>query len=381
MHNLNFVAVVAEFNPVTGGHRYLVKKAKEITGLPVLAILSGNFVQRGEPAVIGKFDRAKLALDIGADVVIELPTVFALSSAPDFAYGAIKWLSACKNIKYLIFGSECGDLKRLQKAADEVSLASNSTKIKSALKTGKSFATSVLDGLTAETQSVLKLPNNLLGVEYLKAIKSLDSHLVPITISRKGAHGQADTENFFSSSAVRELLINGNYDSDQIIFDAKLHKPFLSVNNFEKPIKCAFVKASRKDLAKINGASEGIENLLAKTLADPKSLTEILDNTACKRYGRAKLSRFAFCTLLDIKKTDLKLAKTITPYFHILAVKDKKLLAPLAGGRAKLITKKADTERLSVGAKKIFNIDVLATKLYAAVGGGTNPNADFETKL
>ena len=130
---MNFVGIIAEHNPFTSGHRYLIKKAKELTGLPVLIIMSGNFVQRGELAIFDKYTRAKHAIQGGADVVIELPTVFATSPAPDFALGAVKTLSALP-VSHLIFGSECGDIAKLSEIANNNSLFQNSSSIKQNLK-------------------------------------------------------------------------------------------------------------------------------------------------------------------------------------------------------------------------------------------------------
>ena len=153
---MKFTAIICEHNPLSLGHIKILSEAKKL-GNPIICIMSGNFVQRGEPAILDKYTRASHTIMAGADVVIELPTIFALSSAPDFAFGAVNILNSLNNVEYLLFGSECGNINELTKVAENLLLENNQTKekIKENLKSGKSFASSVIN-----EHPILQKPNN-----------------------------------------------------------------------------------------------------------------------------------------------------------------------------------------------------------------------------
>jgi predicted nucleotidyltransferase len=141
---MEFSAIIAEYNPLTNGHIHHIKETKEKLGLPIVCIMSGNFVQRGEIAVLNKYTRAKHAILAGADIVIELPTIFSLSSAQDFAYGAIKTLSAIGSVKYLSFGSELGDIEKLKSIANELIELENQKSSNIFSKSGKTYASNMI---------------------------------------------------------------------------------------------------------------------------------------------------------------------------------------------------------------------------------------------
>ncbi len=210
---LKTVAIIAEFNPFHNGHELIIRKARELTGADrVVILMSGDYVQRGAPAITARHVRAKMALLGGADAVLNYPTRFATSSAEGFAENAIRLLSDLNCIDTLMFGSECGDLERMQEAARALHQESDSfsAKLHEGLKNGLSFAKARAEALP-EFADVLNGPNNILGVEYLKAILKTGSKIVPWTISREGAPHQDESVigKLSSAAAVRHALITG----------------------------------------------------------------------------------------------------------------------------------------------------------------------------
>ncbi len=208
------VAIVAEFNPFHNGHKYIIEKAKELTGADrCLIMMSGDFVQRGAPAIIDKFSRTKMALSCGADMILELPVYYSTGSAEFFAMGAVSILERLGVIDYLCFGSECGDIDLLKRAADIVlSEPAEYSKILTAhLKNGASYAASRDHALSHFIPSdVLSSPNNILAIEYIKALKRTNSAINPITIKRCGEDYNSDVLNeMASATAIRNMLFNG----------------------------------------------------------------------------------------------------------------------------------------------------------------------------
>ncbi len=211
------VGIIAEYNPFHNGHAYQIAKAKEITGADYcVVVMSGNFVQRGVPAFMDKFLRTKAALQNGADLVLELPLYYAASSAESFAMGAVTLLDKLGIVDFLCFGSECGDIESLSALASALS-DENPTfknKLKQLLKTGLSYPAARSQALTtsfphlADKLSLMQEPNNILGIEYVKALKKRDSAIIPCTIARAGAdyHETTLQDSFSSADAIRHSL-------------------------------------------------------------------------------------------------------------------------------------------------------------------------------
>lgn len=199
---MKVVGLITEYNPFHNGHKYHIEEARRVTGADyVIAVMSGNFVQRGAPAIIDKYSRSKMALQNGADIVFELPVCFSTASAEYFAHGAVSLLDKLGVVDYICFGSECGDIQLLKKAAclltDKSKLIDE--RIQAYIKDGQSYpaarTNALLKTLEAEgipdgelIEKIINEPNNILGIEYIKAILRLNSNIQPITIQRKAAH-------------------------------------------------------------------------------------------------------------------------------------------------------------------------------------------------
>ncbi len=201
---MKICAIISEFNPFHSGHKYLIDEIKKQGFTHIVAIMSGNFVERGEPAIVSKESRIKAALLNGIDLVIELPTVKVLNSAEKYAAAAVETAQKLGCIDALVFGSECGNTKTLEKASDILESQEFKLIFKKYISLGNSFPKSkflALKDLTDDKDviSALKNPNNILGIEYIKALKKLKSNIKPITIKRNN--------NFLSSSEIRNLII------------------------------------------------------------------------------------------------------------------------------------------------------------------------------
>ena len=245
---MTVTGIIAEYNPLHKGHEYQLKEARRLTGADyIIVVMSGCFTQRGTPAVLDKYDRAHMALSCGADLVLELPTRFACASAEYFASGAVSVLNRLGCVDYLCFGSECGDTQALRSAAALLSRAEKSPEyqhsLREAQKGGLSFPTArsralessrgtLSESFSEADASLFSLPNNILGIEYCRALDVLKSPIRPITIRRRGnyhdtelkeAHGGATSIKasstpdapFSSASAIRTALKNtGSSDTD-----------------------------------------------------------------------------------------------------------------------------------------------------------------------
>lgn len=371
---MNFTAIICEINPLTMGHKKLIEEAKKLTNNPIICIMSGNFVQRGEPAILDKYTRAKLAIKAGADIVIELPTIFALSSAPDFAFGAIKFLNSIKNIEYLCFGSECGDINTLYKLLDEkISTPNNTAKL--LIDSGASIATAQCSLLGDYAK-----PNNILGIEYLKAIKQTNSHIRPLTIKREDNYNDNNIKYTASATALRKLISEENFNELSKVApqlsDIKPSK-YSNLITFYKLLEFSIKTSNAVDLATINGVSEGIENRILK--AYTQSLDPIKTITT-KRYPEGKVKRILCCSLLKITKELVYNAKNADcTYLKVLAVKNKKILSFLP--HDKLVIKKEDYNKLNDNQLNVIKIDLLASRIYSCINTSYPPTSDFTNKI
>lgn len=241
---MKVVGIIAEYNPFHDGHAYHIRRAKELTGADfALVVMSGNFVQRGVPAVMDKYRRAEAALKHGADVVFELPVPAATGGADYFARGAVAMLAATQTVDYLCFGSESGELSVLSAVADLIGEepAQYREALRFFLKQGSSYAAARQEAvrrILGETYAgVLDTPNNALGIEYLKALRKFSSPIIPVTVKRSvsGYHETGATS--FSASALRGCLTNPETFSELSgILSADLYEHYLSLYGQEFPV-------------------------------------------------------------------------------------------------------------------------------------------------
>lgn len=357
---MSFCGIICEYNPLHFGHIYHMQKTREIIkdlkGL--ICVMSGNFVQRGEIAVADKYTRAKWAILAGADIVLELPTVFAVSPAKDFAYGGINILSHINGVKYLSFGSEYGDIEKLKDFAKKL----NDADISKQLKSGVSYA-------SAFSQSGMYQSNNILGAEYLSAINQLGADIISVTIKREGGYNDlSGTGGFMSASAIRNMLCGGNYGS---VSSSVPDYVFNDLTGFKHCEDALFDMVIYKILSlgaqKIEDyayVSEGLHNRIYAAALKSRSMQSLRENIITKRYPAAKINRILLALLLDITKEKARAAKKSPPYARVLAVKSgsENMLSEIKG--IKLIKRAEDYKTINSG---VIDTDILATLIYSKI--------------
>lgn len=296
-------AVICEFNPFHNGHKYLLESAKKVLKEPIIAIMSGSFTQRGEVAVCDKFVRAKSALENGADLVLELPVVFSLSGAEGFAKAGAAIASAFDCTNHLAFGSESGDCELLKKSANAVCDERVQALVRDGMKNGGYYPRELESAVKAvfgdEVSSVLCKPNNILAVEYIKALSS--TSVEPFSVARTGvAHdSRIAGEGFASASHIREMLRNGE--------NAKKYAPYVPdeitfSENLDRPLLYRLRTMTREEISKLPDVGEGLENRIADAAMQCSTSAEIADFVKTKRYTHARIRRILSCALLGIEK-------------------------------------------------------------------------------
>ncbi|MBW6409774.1 nucleotidyltransferase [Clostridium weizhouense] len=389
--------IITEYNPFHKGHQYHLNNCKLDTNADyIVCVMSGNFMQRGIPALIDKWKRTEMALKNGVDLVIELPLVYSLSSAEHFAFGSVSLLNSLNIIDNLYFGSEEGNVKTLESISSV--LISEPEKYKSMLKNYLSLglpfhlsrAKSLSDFFKSDNISdIISNSNNILGIEYIKALKLLNSSITPMTIKRIGAkYNEKKLNNDFSSAtSIRNHLKNGclkdlkNYlpkESYDILYKLSCENyPFIFEKDMFKYIKYKLLidDTSLKTLPDI---SEGLDNKILKELLNSSSLDELILNSKSKRYTYTRINRILAQSFLNLEKYDLlNLSKQPTPYCRILGFtsKGKEIL--------KNIKKNSDIDIITKVPKKNINdhmkIDILGTKTYSLLNPKVNPMQDYLT--
>ncbi len=331
-------AIICEFNPLHTGHKKLIDFAKSISD-KVVCIMSGNYTQRGLPACAEKYLRAKHAILAGADMVVELPTIYATASAQNFAFGAID-IANQLNVDFLVFGSESGSIQDLQIIAHQLTSALVNDKIKEKVKQGHSYPKAVSLALQSE---ILDSPNNMLAIEYLKALNSSNSKIIPITIKRENNYNTTNIDQFASSSALRtNQLLRKKYSFDFVTkdIDDTIESTFCSYAPH------ALSTISKETWLQVEGVTEGIENrfLLASKNFGYGAL---LEQVKTKRYTQAKLQRIILNAILNITKKDVECAKQNFTEIVVLAIEESFTQLLHKCTAASTITQNADRLYLS----------------------------------
>lgn len=383
---MKFCAVICEYNPFHNGHRYQLEQIRKQSGCDkILCVMSGNFTQRGEAAVFHKSVRARHAVENGADAVIELPTAFAVSSAELFAGGAVHLIAALPSVSTLAFGCENGEKEGFLTAA-KASLSEDKefkAALKENMKDGTSYAKAhtqtVLAFNSDVDESLLTSPNNILGVEYCKAILKERAQIDPLPLPRVGG-GYADTAMFknFSSAAALRLALNDPASKakklvkknvpENVLDDLRGYRPL----PYETAALAALIMRDGEEIAQCPDCSEGLENRLkAMTKTNPQ-YDDMLNKVVSKRYTLSRLKRILAQTLLKLRLKDVKDYLEEPLYLNVLAVKkegSEELLSALNEGAFPVIVRKSDALGLKKDALDCFLTDVRANDLYNVLSG------------
>lgn len=309
------IGIICEYNPFHNGHIYHINKIKEtFKDSMIIAVMSGNFTQRGIPSILSKNEKTTIALNNNIDLVVELPTIYATQGADIFAYGAVSILNELK-VDYLVFGSESNDIKKLEDIAEfQLKNSTYHEKVKNYLKEGFNYPTAMAKALENNNIST---PNDLLGLSYIKAIKILNSNIIPLTIKRTNDFHSKDLDDVISSAtAIREAISNKN--------DIKKYVPAEVLNILKEKKEIDFfhflkykIITEGPNIKKYLTVDEGIENRIIKVIKDCNSLDELIKKIKTKRYTYNKLSRMFIHILCSITKDDAIENKEIS-YIRIL---------------------------------------------------------------
>ena len=395
------IGIIAEYNPFHNGHLYQIQKAKELTGADtVIAVMSGNFTQRGETSLINKFEKAKMALQNEVDMVIELPTIYSISSAENFALGGVKILNEIGNIDYLVFGIEEENLEKLQAIADVLVNEDNEFKrnIKEELNKGNSYPKAreialkkVL--LSENVENIMQKPNNILAIEYLKALKTTNSKIKPIAIKRKNTmHNDENiNENYASGTYIRKLFIENNFNEIRKVVPKYTYERLLelknqgayvsSINDFSDIVIYKIRTMTKEEISQIADVNEGLENIIKLASTTCKTIDEIVEKVSTKRYTKTRISRILTYILLDITKSEIEQSKNANPYIRVLGINKKFEGILKTINNDKLITSLKKFEENN-GENQLLNIDKKATEIYTIkYPKSVQANLDYTSKF
>lgn len=385
------LGIIAEYNPFHNGHLFHLNESKKLTGSSyTVAIMSGNFTQRGNTSIIDKWSKAKSAIECGVDLVVELPVLYSTSSAENFAEGAIKILDSLKVVDYLSFGAETADINLLNNIATVLNEEPKEYKslLSEELKKGLSYPKARENALMIylndikKYSNVLSSPNNILGIEYIKALKKYNSIIQPIAMPRhESGHNDLNYHgNIASSTAIRNITKNNGFDIlrnlmpepsyTNLIKNIKVGHVVPDLSVFEKEIIFNLRKMSIYDISQLPDVSEGLEFAIKNAANSCNSLVELLNIIKSKRYTQTRIQRILLYSLLGITKKDIAISKKAQPYVRVLGFneKGKYLISEVAKANPKLniITsvKKFTDKNLNRNLKSMLEKDIWATDVY-----------------
>lgn len=319
--------LIVEYNPFHNGHLYHIEQTRKVTGADrLVCVMSGNFIQRGEPAITNKWARAEMALSAGIDLVIELPYPFAMSSAEYFAFGAVKLLDSLGIVDAVCFGSESGSIESLGSAArillDEPE--GYRALLKRQLSKGVSYPsareaaldTYMKENTTTSADSVLNSPNNILGVEYLKALKKTESSIRAFTIVRNSNtyNDEALSGSISSATSIRKAILSGGPIPEEAIPASAcniLSREFssgrgpVSPGAYENLLLAAIRTKSSAELSRLPFVAEGLQNRIKEAACVSGSWEELMEKAATRRYTRTRLQRILFNSLIGLTAEEL----------------------------------------------------------------------------
>ncbi len=336
---MKIAAIITEYNPFHNGHEYQIKKTRELLGddTAVIAIMSGNFIQRGGVAITDKLTRATAALECGVNLILELPFPYSMSSAEFFAKAGVHIAQRLSIVDYLVFGSECGDISVLEKIAQNMSSGKFSSRLAEATDISQDVGYPTLCELVykelygEELKSEFFSPNNILALEYLKALKSEQSTITPITIRREGGAYDAPIESHTtlqSASAIRDLIYdnsNSAYDfvpenAKSVYINAESNGKFPT---FPEKLDAAIISSFRLNPPKLRGeihdAEGGLYNRLYSASMTESTISSLIAKTETKKFTRARIRRAIWYSFLGVTSSDVR---ALPEYTQVLAMDD-----------------------------------------------------------
>ncbi len=375
---MQIAGIIAEYNPFHNGHAYQIRTARAMGATHIVAVMGGSFTQRGECAAVDKFTRARAALLGGADLVIELPLPYAVSSAERFAYGGVALLDALGCVDTLVFGSECGDTNLLTAAAMGVDAPGLGDALKNYLNQGlvfpKARQLALADTMGPAGAAVLEQPNNILGIEYIKWLLRIGSPIAPVTIARTGVgHESEDTAGqIASASLIRKRMLGGDRWGDYVpppsaaLYTKAMAKGYApcSLARLERAVLARLRTISRAELMTLPDVTEGLEGRIIKAAKTAASLEELYLLIKSKRYTLSRIRRIVLCAFLGIS-SELQLQSP--PYLRVIGFnsRGKEILARAKEtARLPVLTGLARCAEVSEQAARLAELESAATDVF-----------------
>jgi len=386
---MKIVGLITEYNPFHNGHKYHIEKAKEITGADYcIAVMSGNFVQRGAPAFLPKHMRAQMALENGCDLILELPVCYATGSAEYFAMGAISLLDKLGCVDAVCFGSECGEYDLLYKIAQIITNEPMQYKesLQSYLKQGVAFPAARQLAIREYTKdsslcTVLESPNNILGIEYIKAMITNNSSMKGYTISRidSSYHDEELSSQYSSASAIRNIFRNPSYTPAFDLLNGQLSEYSINImkkhygvrypvhsDDFSLLLKYKLLTESKESLSSYLDITPELANRIINFRNEFISTTQFIDLIKTKEITYSRISRCMMHILLNIKEFN----PSMDSYAHILGFnkESSELFSEMKKcSNIPLITKLSSVDQLNDWQQSMLHKDIFASDLYESI--------------
>lgn len=398
---MKIVGLVTEYNPFHNGHKYHLEQSKLETNCNYsVAVMSGNFVQRGEPAICDKWTRAKMAIDSGVDLVLELPTLYSTMSAEYFSYGAVKLLDSLNVIDYISFGSETNDLESLIKISKVLESEPKNFKyhLKKYLNKGMSFPKARSEALKNifddyKIDNIINNPNNILAIEYIKSLINLNSTIKPHSIKRivSDYNEIILTGNISSATAIRRSLIAKGISDKETCYSLPInskkniskylanYSSFNQLINFNDILIYKLRTIDKDCLKEFIDIETGLENRIIEAANKFDNIMDIIKNIKTKRYTYTRIQRILIHILLDInyKKDQIY---NFPLYIRVLGANKKgfEILKNIkSNSNLPIINKVADFRKSN--ANKMFDLDIKASNIYfIGLNNKTNIKNNFD---
>ena len=385
------LGIVGEYNPFHNGHFYHISESIKQTGARyVVCVISGNFVQRGNTSIVNKWAKAKMALASGADLVIELPTIYSISSAENFAEGAIKILNSLKVVDTISFGMETDDISTLNNIANVfynepkefVTILSHELKKGNSYPKARENALMMYLNNIKRYANVLSGSNNILGIEYLKALKKTKSPMIPVGIKREKVlyHDDYVVDEFASATAIRKMLITGQLTDIRKVMPKSSYKILgeelkkghyvIDISKLEKEIIYKLRMMSIEQIRDLPDVTEGLEYTIKNAADSCNTIEELVNIVKSKRFTQTRIQRILLYALLDINKKQMSISRKTEPYIRVLGFnnKGKELISQIykMNPRLEIVTsvKKFMDSSANKNLKDMIQKDITATNIY-----------------
>lgn len=379
---MKILGIIVEYNPMHNGHIYQIEQAKKLINPDyTIIIMSGGFTEQGNLSVLDKFTKAEIAIQNGVDLVLELPTIYATSSAEYFAKGAVNILNNLNCITHLVFGAECSNIQTLKNIATTLNKYEKEIIQESKLNTNKNITmaktrSEILNKyLNNEEIDCIDKPNNILAIEYLRNLELLNSKIEPVLIHRNTIqHNSTEfVNNIASSTAIRGLFQKQDLETIQKLVPSNVYNNLLKVNSkyldtFWNILKYEIIKLGKNGIQNIYEVSEGLENRIIQYIEKSNSYEEFIQNIKSKRYTLGRIKRICINTLLGITKDTYK-ALSDVQYAKIIKFSNRaeKLVSHICKmSQIPVFSKITDNEidKQNNNIKTSLELDILSTKIH-----------------